>query len=77
MIDIYRTLLESATARLRRLQLQQGCSEARDGFSCLNNIEQSINDIVLTKLFIQELQRIITAFEAEQNTTKEGEEDVK
>lgn len=76
MIDVYKILLQQYRTKLAQLNMSLQLSELRDGSDMTSNMQEIIQDIVHTKLYIAELQQILDTFEAKQNTT-EGKEDAK
>ena len=77
MIDVYKILLQQYRTKLAELNMSLQLSELRDGSDMSSNMQEIIQDIVHTKLYIAELQQILDTFEAKQNTTEEGKEDAK
>tara|TARA_S200002703_G_C3786368_1_gene242483 strand:- start:305 stop:538 length:234 start_codon:yes stop_codon:yes gene_type:complete len=75
MIDVYKILLQQYRTKLAELNMSLQLSELRDGSDMTSNMQEIIQDIVHTKLYIAELQQILDTFEAKQNTTQEGKED--
>lgn len=76
MIDVYKILLQQYRTKLAELNMSLQLSELRDGSDMTSNMQEIIQDIVHTKLYIAELQQILDTFEAKQNKT-EGKEDAK
>ena len=76
MIDVYKILLQQYRTKLAHLNMSLQLSELRDGSDMTSNMQEIIQDIVHTKLYIAELQQILDTFEAKQNKT-EGKEDAK
>jgi len=74
MIDVYKILLQQYRTKLAELNMSLQLSELRDGSDMTSNMQEIIQDIVHTKLYIAELQQILDTFEAKQNTTQEGKE---
>ena len=76
MIDVYKIILQQYRTKLAELNMSLQLSELRDGSDMNSNMQEIIQDIVHTKLYIAELQQILDTFEAKQNKT-EGKEDAK
>ena len=74
MIEMYKLLLQQYRTQLADLSLALQLSELRDGSNMSSNMQQIVQDIVHTKLYIAEVQQRLDAFEAKQET-KEGEEE--
>jgi hypothetical protein len=75
MIEMYKLLLQQYRTKLAELNMSLQLSELRDGSDMSSNMQQIVQDIVLTKLYIAEVQQMLDKFEAKQET-KEGEENV-
>jgi hypothetical protein len=74
MIEMYKLLLQQYRTKLAELNMSLQLSELRDGSDMSSNMQQIVQDIVLTKLYIAEVQQMLDKFEAKQET-KEGEEE--
>ena len=75
MIEMYRFLLQQYRTKLAELNMSLQLSELRDGSDMSGNMQQIVQDIVHTKLYIAEVQQMLDKFEAKQET-KEGEDNV-
>ena len=75
MIEMYKFLLQQYRTKLAELNMSLQLSELRDGSDMSSNMQQIVQDIVHTKLYIAEVQQMLDKFEAKQET-KEGEENV-
>jgi len=75
MIEMYKLLLQQYRTKLAELNMSLQLSELRDGSDMSSNMQQIVQDIVHTKLYIAEVQQMLDKFEAKQET-KEGEENV-
>jgi len=73
MIEMYKLLLQQYRTKLAELSMSLQLSELRDGSNMSSNMQQIVQDIVHTKLYIAEVQQMLDKFEAKQN--KEGEEE--
>jgi hypothetical protein len=76
MIEMYKLILQQYRTKLAELNMSLQLSELRDGSDMSGNMQQIIQDIVHTKLYIAEVQQMLDKFEAKQET-KEGEENAK
>jgi|9_EtaG_2_1085328.scaffolds.fasta_scaffold04355_6 hypothetical protein len=74
MIEVFKVLLAKHRAKLTELNLSLQLCEIRDGSSMPNNLNEIIQNIAQTELYINKLQDILDSFEAKQN--KEGKENV-
>jgi|5_EtaG_2_1085323.scaffolds.fasta_scaffold01741_12 hypothetical protein len=74
MIEMYKLLLQQYRTKLAELNMSLQLSELRDGSDMSSNMQQIVQDIVLTKLYIAEVQQMLDKFEAKQET-KEGKEE--
>jgi len=75
MIEMYKLLLQQYRTKLAELNMSLQLSELRDGSDMSGNMQQIVQDIVHTKLYIAEVQQMLDKFEAKQET-KEGEDNV-
>jgi hypothetical protein len=73
MIEMYKLILQQYRTKLAELNMSLQLSELRDGSDMSGNMQQIIQDIVHTKLYIAEVQQMLDKFEAKQET-KEGED---
>jgi len=73
MIEMYKLILQQYRTKLAELNMSLQLSELRDGSDMSSNMQQIIQDIVHTKLYIAEVQQMLDKFEAKQET-KEGED---
>ena len=73
MIEMYKLILQQYRTKLAELNVSLQLSELRDGSDMSSNIQQIVQDIVHTKLYIAEVQQMLDKFEAKQET-KEGED---
>lgn len=76
MIEMYKLILQQYRTKLAELNMSLQLSELRDGSDMSGNMQQIIQDIVHTKLYIAEVQQMLDKFEAKQET-KEGEDNAK
>mgnify|MGYP003117064510 CR=1 FL=1 len=74
MIEMYKLLLQQYRTKLAELNMSLQLSELRDGSDMSGNMQQIVQDIVHTKLYIAEVQQMLDKFEAKQQN-KEGEEE--
>lgn len=75
MIEMYKLILQQYRTKLAELNMSLQLSELRDGSDMSGNMQQIVQDIVHTKLYIAEVQQMLDKFEAKQQN-KEGEENV-
>ena len=75
MIEMYKLILQQYRTKLAELNMSLQLSELRDGSDMSGNMQQIVQDIVHTKLYIAEVQQMLDKFEAKQQN-KEGKENV-
>ena len=66
MIEMYKFLLQQYRTKLAELNMSLQLSELRDGSDMSSNMQQIVQDIVHTKLYIAEVQQMLDKFEAKQ-----------